>query len=128
MIRSIRYRREFLAQWAELQNGRCVSNFCYWMRADPETLDWRCTLADDCGPICTRHPLFRGSGDLPTGHRAGFDFFMTAWCYDAEWQLPKGEIRDFWFPPEYDQKVKRRARFQRRKSRQRRKRARPHCR
>lgn len=45
------------------------------------------------------------------GRQAGLDFFDPTWCGEAYPLLPKGEIRDFWFPPLWDRNAWRRRRF-----------------
>lgn len=114
--------------WGRLQAGLCpdalASNgpvgfgrLCaYWGKrsANPDDHHDGCKLTEECGAICLRDPEFAGNGTTPYGHRAGFDFLDTTWCEDAYPLLPKGEFRDFWFPPMWDRKAWRAKRYQRR--------------
>lgn len=96
----------------------CPASDCvHWGRrsANPDDLENGCRLNEECGPICTRDPEYSTAGALATGHTAGFDFFDSRWCSDAERQLPTDATREFWFPQQLDRTRWRKARYQRRK-------------
>ncbi len=133
---SNRLKRAFSLLWGRLDSGVCPDSLqtgflertqCNWWGNDPVAdallragfdieVSKGCRLADECGPICSRDPQFQGSGELETGHTAGFDFFSGTYCDEARRLLPTQETREFWFPPEYDPKAWRRERYQRRKA------------
>jgi len=130
---SNRRKRSFLLVWGKLQAGLCpdalaaggpvgFGRLCaYWGKrsANPDDHHDGCKLTEECGAVCSRDPEFAPLDRLRAapagvnrfGHVAGFDFFDPAWCWDAYPLLPKGEFRDFWFPPTQDRKAWRRKRY-----------------
>jgi hypothetical protein len=105
----------------------------YWGKRSANPDDHRdgCKLNEECGAVCLRDPEFAPFDRLRTepfdrlrteraglnrfGHQAGLDFFDPVWRWDAYPLLPKGEFRDFWFPPAWGRKAWRRKRYERRR-------------
>lgn len=101
--------------------GACPGGLCAWSSYDSEKLKGGCTLREtasyadsrECYGLCTRDPMFAGSGVTATGQTAGFDFFALPWCECCRESLPRW-FRDEFEPYPYDRKAWRRKRYERR--------------